>query len=621
MLVAQDYIKNVLGPRFVESASSTIESTFAESTCSTPLIYLLSLGADPSSDIDSFAKKEKTVLHQVSMGQGQDEPARKYIAQAKKNGEWVLLQNCHLSLEFMSEIEVAFSTPDDSVHSDFRLWITTEPHLKFPIGLLQLAIKVAAEAPQGMKAGLKRTYNWVNQDLLDQVDKPEWKPLLYALTFLHSIEQERRRFGTLGWIVPYEFNMSDLTASITFLQNLLYQTDAERGISWSTMRYMICEVHYGGRITCDYDRVLQNALGNFYLNDKVLSPDYTFHEGYPLPLQELNSITTIRDFIDSLPVNDLPTVLGLHLNADITFRTNQCNTILDTILAVQPKDSAAGGELTREEIADKMSHDMLRNLPDDFVSHEVEGQLQRLGRMKPLTIFLRQEVERLQRVISKVRKELGELLLAITGTIVMSQSLQDILTAITDGKVPPEWTKISWNSPTLGFWLTDLDSRHRQLFSWLTEGRPLSFWLGGFFNPQGFLTSTKQEIARAHQGWALDTLHIQTTVKNLVPSDLKQEHKLNPGEGVYIHGLTLEGARWDRDLGKLAEQKLKELTCPLPVLYVTASDTPLGGQPTYTCPVFFGRNRQDHVFDVELPTSKNPNHWTIRGTALLCSDC
>ncbi|KAL0227411.1 hypothetical protein P9112_014735 [Eukaryota sp. TZLM1-RC] len=198
MLVAQDYIKNVLGPRFVESASSTIESTFAESTCSTPLIYLLSLGADPSSDIDSFAKKEKTVLHQVSMGQGQDEPARKYIAQAKKNGEWVLLQNCHLSLEFMSEIEVAFSTPDDSVHSDFRLWITTEPHLKFPIGLLQLAIKVAAEAPQGMKAGLKRTYNWVNQDLLDQVDKPEWKPLLYALTFLHSIEQERRRFGTFG---------------------------------------------------------------------------------------------------------------------------------------------------------------------------------------------------------------------------------------------------------------------------------------------------------------------------------------------------------------------------------------------------------------------------------------
>lgn len=43
-----------------------------------------------------------------------------------------------------------------------------------------------------------------------------------------------------------------------------------------------------------------------------------------------------------------------------------------------------------------------------------------------------------------------------------------------------------------------------------------------------------------------------------------------PREGVYIHGLYLEGARWDSNLGVLAEAKLKELHPPMPVIYVKA---------------------------------------------------
>lgn len=45
--------------------------------------------------------------------------------------------------------------------------------------------------------------------------------------------------------------------------------------------------------------------------------------------------------------------------------------MLDTILNVQPKDSSSGGGETRESIVYKLAEDMLKKLPQNFLSHEV----------------------------------------------------------------------------------------------------------------------------------------------------------------------------------------------------------------------------------------------------------
>lgn len=648
ILSSKDFIRRTaaMGPKYVEPITDTIESIYQDMVAYVPVIFLLSVGADPTDAIETLARRKKLPSPTViSLGEGQEPVAIKALTMAAQSGTWVLLQNCELGIPLMMQLEELLNRLRENLNPGFRLFITALPSSEFPLGLLQLSTKVTNEPPAGLKAGIMRSYtSIVDQDRLERVESLQWRQLLFTLCFLHSTVQERRKFGALGWSIPYEYNNGDLTACILFLEKHLYSGT----ISWPTFQYMVGEVQYGGKITDNLDRRLFKTYTQVWLNPQTCSDKFSFNQAHPLfkiP-DDFNyqiwytgmDIQEYRKYVGRFPEVDSPEIFGLHPNADLTFRVKEVNALFQTLGETQPKGSAGDCAGTfREDVVYDKATELLTNLPDEYKEDDYRIKLAKLGGLTvPLNIFLFQEIQRLQRVLNKVQSTLQQLQLAIKGEIVMSEELATTLTAVYDAKVPQTWVftvagdEFSWILPTLGLWFSSLLRRDEQLRSWLNNGRPNSYWLPGFFNPQGLLTAMKQEVTRKHKAdkWALDDVVYHTEVTTYERPD--QVHT-SPSEGIYVHGLSLEGAGWNKANGTLVESEAKKLFVPLPVLYVTANvkgeqtkvrKEMFGSQGPYEAPCYKYPSRTDR-FLVLMVTLKGgdrtPAHWALRGTALLCN--
>lgn len=282
IFACSQYVAGKLGSEFTEPPPWALDDVFPDTSCRTPIIFILSTGADPTAMLQRFAEKCGYVtgerLHMISLGQGQGPIAEMLINQAVKTGDWVCLQNCHLASSWMLRLEEKveeLSKESSSVHPEFRLWLTSMPSKVFPVLVLQNGIKLTNEPPKGVKANINRTYNDLTPEaLMACASKPAaFKKLLFALSFFHAVVQERRKFGPLGWNIRYEFNTSDLECSAMTLRMFLSE---QENIPWPALEYVIGQINYGGRVTDDLDRRCLMSVLRQYITPRVLDDDYKF---------------------------------------------------------------------------------------------------------------------------------------------------------------------------------------------------------------------------------------------------------------------------------------------------------------------------------------------------------
>jgi dynein heavy chain len=106
LIAAESYIADTLGDDFVQPVTDSMATIWEESRPNRPVLFLLAPGSDPVGAIDELARKKKLPSpQQVSMGEGQEGPAQAQLDAGFVSGQWVILSNCHLAIEYMASLE------------------------------------------------------------------------------------------------------------------------------------------------------------------------------------------------------------------------------------------------------------------------------------------------------------------------------------------------------------------------------------------------------------------------------------------------------------------------------------------------------------------------------------
>uniref|UniRef100_A0A1A7W858 Dynein, axonemal, heavy chain 12 n=1 Tax=Iconisemion striatum TaxID=60296 RepID=A0A1A7W858_9TELE len=409
-------------------------------------------------------------------------------------------------------------------HPDFRLWLTSYPSPKFPVTLLQNGVKMTNEPPTGLRLNLLQSY------LSDPVSDPNfftncpkkehvWEKLLYGLCFFHALVQERKKFGPLGWNIPYGFNESDLRISIRQLQLFINEYN---DVPLEAISYLTGECNYGGRVTDDWDR-------------RLLYPE----------------------------------VFGLHENADTSKDLQETKLLFDSLLLTHGGGAKGGATSGSDNTLYDIANNILTKLPSNF---DTEAALLKFPVLyeESMNTVLVQEMERYNTLCSTIRVSLQNLLKAIKGLVVMDSELEAVAG-----------------------------------------------------NLMAFLTGAMQNYARKYHV-PIDLLRLDFEV---LPVDTSET---DPDDGVYVIGLFLDGARWDKESGVLAEQYPKVLFDSMPIIWIkpTKEKHIDDSQTLYVCPLYKTSERKgtlsttghstNFVISMMLPTSLRPQHWIKRGVALLC---
>ncbi|KAI4566385.1 hypothetical protein MJG53_015062 [Ovis ammon polii x Ovis aries] len=653
------FIVSNLGSRFVEPPVLNMKLVMEDSAPRTPLVFILSPGVDPTSALLQLAEHTGMAqrFHALSLGQGQAPIAARLLREGVIQGHWVFLANCHLSLSWMPNLDkLVEQLQVEDPHPSFRLWLSSSPHPDFPISILQASIKMTTEPPKGLKANMTRLYQLMTEPQFSHCSKPtKYKKLLFALCFFHSVLLERKKFLQLGWNIIYGFNDSDFEVSENLLS--LYLDEYEE-TPWDALKYLISGVNYGGHVTDDWDRRLLTTYINDYFCDQALStPSYRLSvlETYFIPKD--GSLASYKEYISMLPGMDPPEAFGQHPNADVASQITEARTLFETLLSLQPQitPTRAGGQ-SREEKVLELAADVKQKIPE-MIDYEGTRKLLAMD-PSPLNVVLLQEIQRYNKLMETILFSLTDLEKGIQGLIVMSTSLEEIFNCIFDAHVPPLWGKAYPSQKPLASWTRDLAMRVEQFEMWASRARPpVIFWLSGFTFPTGFLTAVLQSSARQNNVSHMDsvmgmdtddmyllssvcvggsslilTFNLQISVDSLswefIVSTVDDSNLVYPPkDGVWVRGLYLEGAGWDRKNSCLVEAEPMQLVCLMPTIHFRPTESrKKSAKGMYSCPCYYYPNRAgssdraSFVIGIDLRSgTMTSDHWIKRGTALLMS--
>jgi dynein heavy chain len=390
--------------------------------------------------------------------------------------------------------------------------------------------------------------------------------------------------------------------------------NANADVPWKDVKYIICEVMYGGHITDKWDRrvcaaYLEEIMKPEIFSGMALAPGFIA----PPPDEEYEFY---RNYIEEKFPLEGPAQFGLHNNAEIGFLLATADALFTIIVDLSGAGAGGGGAADEGKVG-RYIKELEDKLPDNFDYITLD---QRAVERTPYQCVILQEVERMNKLLTLIRTSLGELALGLAGALNMSDAMDALATSLTVNRVPANWATVAHPSlKTLAPWFADLLLRCAQLKAWSDSLlTPTSVWISGLFNPMAYITAILQTTARVND-LALDQMEVWTDITAEYSPENFEEY---PEDGMYIHGCCMEGAQWDSKKNVVADSAPKDLHPAMPVILVRGVEyDKVDKTGIFECPVFVTTSRGGtFTFIATLRTNDPVNKWVLAGVAIMMSD-
>merc|ERR1719271_2306718 len=559
------------------------------------------------------------------MGGGQNDEAIKLINESARVGDWVCLKNLHLVISWLPLLEKELKNLKP--HQNFRCWLTTEPHARFPSILLESSLKITYEAPPGVKKNLLRTFeSW----------SPSWfgagaeirSQVIFVCAHFHAIMQERRTYIPQGWTKFYEFSQSDLQSAcetVSMLVNTARAQGPGQKFDWTTLIGVMEQAVYGCRVDNDFDsRLVKEYLALLFRADILDGPRRKAGSTLEIPPFDIPATTNIPDFrsrVEQLPDLDNPQSFGMAANADRSLQRINSTRVINTLrqLAAGGMD---GGDAGAAGVYIKAWKEQLSPLMKlwDNVSKSHLSKLRHVE-VRPVTpddppvvAFVLMDAQFASQLGERVGNDLANIHKVVNGVGLSTPEIQQQAMMLLRSEVPPKW-ETSWPSAPAAppVYLQGLAKRIAALKGdWVNRAKnpPQLFaqpvTLSDFLRPDVFLNALRQQTARALKV-PIDSLHL---VASFEPQ-LLADPSTSPLP-VTVQDLILEGCSFDPAKKLLVESarnsSLISVLPPLTIAWMSRAAHPdralssARHAATVSMPIYVSLSREKLIGEVYLHT-------------------
>jgi len=469
-------------------------------------------------------------------------------------------------------------------HENFRCWLTTEAHAKFPAIFLESSLKVTYEAPPGVKKNLLRTLESWNQNWFGSGPLIR-SQVMFLCAHFHAIMQERRTYIPQGWTKFYEFSQSDLSSACETVSLLVkigekVQTPGNIGIDWVTLVGIMEQAVYGCRVDNLFDsKLVREYLSLFFRTDVLDGAKVKGSGGVEIPPFDIPGTTSMSDFrsgVELLPDIDNPQSFGMAPNADRSLQRINSARVIAALRQLSSAGGTSSGAASGVDVkAWKDQLGPLWKLWDNLNKNQLSKiQNVEIRSVKaddpPVVAFILMDAAEAVRLGDMISRIIANMQKVVNGTALSTSDIVAVAQCFMRDEIPLSWT-VTWPSApeTPASFLQGLGKRILALRGeWVKRVASKNYFDGpvvfsDFLRPDVFLNALRQQTARK-LAVSIDSVHLVSTFEPQLLSD-----PASSPQPVTLKDVLLEGCVFDESRRIMVEgTRTSPLISSLPPLTI-----------------------------------------------------